>query len=208
MFVPRYLDSLNDEMASTPFRVTTIPSSAGEDREITLEFIADGSTDVLARARFVGTLPFDRLELQSLVITPEGSAALTTGRGTQLPAGEYDGTFNSTHTEFSMDVTGTSLIIGRLTSQDAPDRFGGNTGLLNFGMSGQACYFEEDGSLTCIPRSGIIGFTDGTRTDTFGDPLASVTLTGSWVNAVPEPSSLVLIVAAAVMLPRRRIRAR
>jgi hypothetical protein len=60
MFVPRYLDRLNDEMASTPFRVTTIPSSAAEVRDLTLEFIPDGSTDVLARARFVGTIPFDR----------------------------------------------------------------------------------------------------------------------------------------------------
>jgi hypothetical protein len=201
MFVPRYLDSLNDEMASTPFRVTTIPSSAAEVREITLEFIPDGSTDVLARARFVGTLPFDRLELQSLVITPEGSAALTTGYGTQLPAGEYSGTFNWTRTELAMDVTGTSLIDGSLSSQDAPDRFGGNTGYLTFGRSSKVCTIGG----ACI-QVGTIGFWDGQHGTTIGDPLASVSLNGRWVNVVPEPSSslLILMLSATVGAVARR----
>jgi PEP-CTERM motif len=104
-----------------------------------------------------------------------------------------------------MDVSGTSLINGSLHSQDAPDRFGGKTGVFSFGMSPEVCVLGG----SCTPASGIIGFTDGLRIDdpsAPGDPLASVSLTGRWVNVVPEPSSglLILMLCAAIGAVARR----
>jgi hypothetical protein len=206
MFVPRHLDRLNERMASTPFRVTTIPAAAAEVREVTLQFIQDGTNDVLATARFIGTLPLDHVELESLVITPAGSTVLTTPFGTQLPAGEYDGTFHTGSEELSMDATGAELVNGRLFSNDAPDRFGGRAGLLSFGMSPAVCTTD----FVCTPKRGSIGFSDLGRASwaTSIEEIAtsSASAKGRWVNVVPEPASgvMVLIVVAAIGGTTRR----
>jgi hypothetical protein len=203
MFVPRHLDRLNEKMASTPFRVTTIPAAAAEVRNLTLHFIQDGTNDVLATARFIGTLPLDHHELESLVITPAGSAVLTTPFGTQLRAGEYHGTFHTSHEELSLDATGAEFVNGRLISNDAPDRFGGRTGTLAFGISPEVCTIGGD----CIPSSGTIGFSDlgpGSRTTIDEWLTSSAGASGRWVSVIPEPSALYLAALPAALAGRDR----
>lgn len=147
------------------------------------------SVNPLAVLELSGTAPFTHVDVQSLTITPEGSAFFA-----DLGAGPYGGSFTSSNGSVIVDLTTIGLAADGLfdvefNSFNAPDTSSGFTGTLDLGFG-----------------AGNV-FLDYLRYDN-GNSVSLVY--GSWIgfdNQVPEPSTFVTLAGlslfVAVWLRRR-----